>query len=116
MAAKESAARVQLRIYAREVDRTVEIPIEQPIYVGRDDDCQVVLPSPSVSRKHLSLFVREGRLLVRDHSSNGTRIAGQLLHLATRELQAAEDMQVGPYKLTASLTRSSARDNVIARS
>ena len=43
--------------------RRVEIEAgEQPIWLGRDASCEVVLPAPQVSRKHISLRM-QGRHL-----------------------------------------------------
>lgn len=46
--------------------------------VGRAPDCDVVIPSPRVSRHHAELSVEPGGLLVRDlNSTNGTTLDGR---------------------------------------
>ena len=46
--------------------------------IGRDPTCQVVLPDPYISRKHVRLFYRDGKWYVEDLGSrNGTYINGE---------------------------------------
>ncbi len=48
------------------------------LLVGRDPACEVVLPDPSVSRRHAQLTFRDGVWVLRDLSStNGTIVNGQ---------------------------------------
>ena len=42
-----------------------------PIFIGRDQGCHVVLPSPDVSRRHVALKVENGRVRLTDRSANG---------------------------------------------
>ncbi len=52
--------------------------------VGRGTDCDLVLDDPAVSRKHLTLELLEGAVLVRDlGSKSGTRYLGARVHQAT---------------------------------
>ena len=49
-----------------------------PFTVGRDPECDVILPDSSVSRRHLKVTVTGGGLLVEDMgSSNGTWLDGR---------------------------------------
>ena len=48
--------------------RRVELEAsEQPIWLGRDASCEVVLAAPQVSRKHISLRLNGRHLQVEDH-------------------------------------------------
>src|SRR5688500_8117520 len=89
-----------VRIRANDHDQVLQLRLDAPAFFGRDADCHVVLPSPSVSRKHLSLFLREGALFLRDHSSNGTRVNGQLVHLSVQKVEQDAEILVGPYQVT----------------
>lgn len=66
--------------------------------VGRDADCNLVLDSPMVSRKHAEL-VREGDTYrIRDlGSANGTFLDGVRVHEAA--LAAGQEIYVGPCRL-----------------
>jgi hypothetical protein len=51
---------------------------DRPVRLGRALDCDVVVPSPRVSRHHAELAPGEGGLRVRDlGSTNGTTVDGQ---------------------------------------
>jgi ABC transport system ATP-binding/permease protein len=66
--------------------------------IGRDDDNDVVLDDPNVSRFHAEVVRENGQIEVRDLSSrNGTRINGQPARLAV--LQTGSEIGIGPYRL-----------------
>ena len=47
------------------------------LFLGRRRDCDVVLSSGAVSRRHAQLFFRDGNWVIRDlGSTNGTRVNG----------------------------------------
>ena len=82
--------------------RRVEIEAgEQPIWLGRDASCEVVLAAPQVSRKHISLRLNGRQLLVEDHSANGTRVDDSVLRGESRRLQAGRcTMRLGPFTVS----------------
>jgi ABC transport system ATP-binding/permease protein len=52
------------------------------IHLGRDPDCGLSTPDPSLSRRHAEIFLQGGEVFVRDlGSANGTWIDGQQLGL-----------------------------------
>ncbi|MGB5223095.1 MAG: FHA domain-containing protein, partial [Polyangiales bacterium] len=55
----------------------LDVHTDHTLLVGRDVACDVVLPSPAVSRFHLEITRDAEGLLVTDRSSNGT-LAGDL--------------------------------------
>jgi pSer/pThr/pTyr-binding forkhead associated (FHA) protein len=74
-----------------------EIPIKVPEFViGRDPQCQLRPASPMISRRHCALFMRDGKVFLRDFgSTNGThvnekRVEGEL------ELHHQDHIKIDP--------------------
>lgn len=67
--------------------------------IGRLDECDVVLPSTSVSREHARVFVKNGRCYIEDlGSANGVIVDGQKV-IKERDLGTASQIRVGDYYL-----------------
>ncbi len=81
-----------------------ELPWREGLSIGREPDCDVVLASATVSRKHVSFLVRGDQLLVRDHSSNGTNVDGQRLHLTIKVVGQGCTLTLGPYRVVVKLS------------
>jgi ABC-type multidrug transport system ATPase subunit len=80
------------------LDLHVQVP-EKGLAVGRDDDCDFVLPSPMVSRRHVSLKRTDDAWIMRDlRSANGTFVNGRRISGAHR-LRAGDRVRIGPYDL-----------------
>lgn len=86
------------------------------ICIGRSSLCDVVLPSDSVSRRHVLIRRTESGLLVRDVSSHGTVVDGLLIQGEAARVGEQLELGVGPYVLTLRLTTSEASGAAIARS
>ncbi len=73
------------------------IPVDRPILlVGRSGDCDVVLRSKKVSRKHCLLVLYGDKIIVRDlGSTNGTFVNS--VRVTQGELRANELLQIGDY-------------------
>ena len=72
----------------------------EPIWFGRDTDCDVVLSSPTVSRRHVSVAITAEGLLVQDASSNGTLVNELLLRRGSRVLPDGQAiLQVGSFSI-----------------
>ena len=82
--------------------RRVEVePRGEPIWLGREGTCDVVLPAPQVSRRHISLRLQGGQLSVEDHSANGTRVDDSVLRGEARRLGPGRcTMRLGPYTVS----------------
>lgn len=64
------------------------------IVIGRQEDCQVRIPSAQISRHHCEVVVGVGGVRIRDlGSSNGTYVNGQKVGEA--ELEAGDVVAVG---------------------
>lgn len=90
---------LRVRVHSEGVQRAFNFPCDQTVWIGRDDTCDVVLHSQEVSRRHVSIFVKDGQLLVRDHSSYGTQVDGSALQRAVRPVHSPASLVLGPYRL-----------------
>lgn len=69
-----------------------------PFRIGRAADCDLVLTSAEISRRHAEIFISDGNVTVSDlGSDNGTRIDGQRITRA--KWAPAETLQIGPIEL-----------------
>src|SRR5258708_10676714 len=73
------------------------IPITVPQFIiGRDPTCHLRPASPSISKRHCALLIREGKAYLRDFdSTNGTFINEQPLK-GERELKHKDQLKIGP--------------------
>ena len=70
--------------------------------IGRDAMCDVVLRSPTISRRHANLRVsfNQKNFTIEDlGSSNGVRLGSEVLRLSKKLIGSGEEMQVGEIKL-----------------
>ena len=74
-----------------------DVAAEGEITIGRDDGCTVVLASPDISRKHITLEVSPTFVLVHDSSSNGTRVGDSRVHKNSTRVPFGTPIYVGPY-------------------
>ncbi len=65
--------------------------------IGRSSGCDVVLPSDSVSRRHVIIRRTRVGLAIRDVSSHGTVVDGVNVQGETREVGCKTVLGVGPY-------------------
>lgn len=71
---------------------------QDQLLVGRHHHCDVVLPSPNVSRQHARLYFRDGRWILRDlASTNGTTLNGATVGRC--ELRPGDDLVIGSHRL-----------------
>jgi hypothetical protein len=66
----EPDARLRLFHRGREID-----VLEGGVNIGRDRECDVVIDDEHVSRRHCTLARRHGKVVVQDHSANGTYVS-----------------------------------------
>lgn len=71
-------------------------PVNHPLTIGRDTQCDIAIPMPHISRKHAEVFLEQGVLKVRDlGSANGTFINGE--KLAQAELVNGDEVRVDEF-------------------
>lgn len=64
------------------------------VIIGREADCDIVLPERQVSRHHLRIFRRDSGYYAEDlHSKNGTYLNGQPL-VGVQRLQDGDELQI----------------------
>ncbi len=93
-----------------QIDAIKRIDLEtkkKSVSVGRSQDCDLVVPHTSVSRKHCQIDEVEGRLYITDlGSSNGTFINGKRLTPSEKELLNPSDVFIiGKLESQALLTK-----------
>lgn len=65
--------------------------------IGRLEDCDIVLPSSSVSRKHARIFIENDRCYIEDlGSANGVIVDGQRV-IQRRDLGTASQVRIGDF-------------------
>jgi len=76
---------------------TYMVPTGGEITIGRDETCTVVLASPDISRRHVTITVQVAGIAVRDSSSNGTQVGSQRVFRSEIPVPFGTPIQVGPY-------------------
>ena len=83
--------------------------------IGRDASCDVVLPSPEVSRRHLTLAWEPKGIRITDTSANGTKLNGALLHNATALLAQSTPIAIGPFEVQVKLQQEEPKPDPLDR-
>jgi pilus assembly protein CpaF len=73
--------------------------VERPVVIGRDERCQVRLPSDFVSRQHAVITLGDDSLEVNDVSSNGTMAGGIVLRRRAVEVAYGTPIGIGDFTL-----------------
>lgn len=83
-------------LIVKEDGTSQEIHLRKPrLVVGRESDCELRIPLPSVSRQHCEFVLEDGKITVRDlGSSNGTYVNKE--RVEESELSAGDLIAVGP--------------------
>ena len=83
-------------VLVKEGGSTKEIPVSRSRIVGREEECDLRIPAPTVSREHCEVVVESGEPpQIKDlASSNGTYVNGKPVDEA--ELHAGDVLSIGP--------------------
>jgi predicted component of type VI protein secretion system len=102
-------------VVAQGVHQGKTIPITVAEFrIGRDPDCQLRPASPSISKKHCSIIIREERVFLKDFgSTNGTfvnneQVAGEC------ELKDGDYLKAGPLDFTVKIEASASSPHLRA--
>ncbi|MCC7192604.1 MAG: Flp pilus assembly complex ATPase component TadA [Phycisphaeraceae bacterium] len=81
----------------------------EPIVIGRDDSCNVVLKSPFVARKHARIIRKGNQLFVENVGRSGTRVANrEVMAGQPMRLDFGDEIQIAQYSIA--LVRPGARE------
>jgi len=84
-----STTRLWLTVFEQSGSKMMPMPESGDLSIGRSEEGHIVLGSPSVSRNHAILTVRDGVVLIKDlGSANGTRLAGRRVSAGREEVVA----------------------------
>lgn len=97
--------------------RIVELPLGEPLILGRSQQCGLTLPDGRASRSHARLYWEAGELYVQDLSSrNGTLVNGVKLEKEASRLNAGDRIRIGSHEfLVALVSQEEARSRVTSR-
>ncbi len=83
---------------------------EEPILIGRHEECDIVLKSPLVSRRHSKVWAKNGVAYLEDLSSNnGTFLNGSRVEKG--EGKPGDEIKIGPFLLTVQSPLAPKTDN-----
>jgi pilus assembly protein CpaF len=89
---------VDVEIVSAEGTRTITALSGPLITIGRGADASVVLKHDDVSRRHASVELTDGGILVRDLSTNGTFVEGKRV-MGAQPLPFGKPVKIGPFTL-----------------
>jgi pSer/pThr/pTyr-binding forkhead associated (FHA) protein len=80
-------------------DEGMEFELEDfPVFIGRDESCNVCIPLPSVSRQHAVISWTDGKFILRDQkSTNGTYLNNKMV--TEGQLKHGDEITVGEVTL-----------------
>jgi pSer/pThr/pTyr-binding forkhead associated (FHA) protein len=102
-------------VVAQGVHAGKTIPITSPQFlIGRDPECNLRPASPAISKQHCGIFVREGKVFVKDYgSTNGTVVNGEPV-AGEREVANEDKLKIGPLEFVIKIEALTARSTVKA--
>ena len=72
--------------------------MNKKITIGRDISCNIHIKNDKadrVSRRHATLYIDGQRIILDDHSTNGTKVNGKLFHQSRCEIRQGDDILFG---------------------
>ena len=105
---------MDVEIASSDGTRTISALSGPLIVIGRGSDATVVLKHDDVSRKHASVEITAGGLLVRDLSTNGTFVEGKRV-AGAQPLPFGKPVKIGPFILRFRLPGQAASGPVATR-
>ncbi len=92
--------RVELEISYRGSTRMAAVSLDKPLRIGRSEGTLPLDESDSdISRRHCQLYFRGDALLLRDYSTNGTKVNGQPYHNCECVIHDGDSIQLGSHEI-----------------
>lgn len=96
--------KVNLKV-AQGVHKGKMLPVPGPHFlIGRDPECQLRPASPSISKKHCALIIKEGRLFIKDFGSTNGTFVDETKVEGHKELKSGMILKVGPLEFEICIT------------
>ncbi len=90
--------RVTLMVYLREAVEAVPLNLGQAVVLGRDEQADVVVPRPGLSRRHARFELLDDGVWLEDlGSTNGTRVNGEPVDRC--KVQPGEEVMLGDIRV-----------------
>ncbi len=88
-------------LYDHSNNSRITLQVErEPIVIGREDTCDIVLKSPFVARRHFQIVRRGNQLFVENLGRSGTRVANrEVLPDKPTRVDFGDEIQVAQYSL-----------------
>lgn len=99
--------------FLKEGKSLLQRPLDQnQIWIGRDNDCDIQLFEPEISRRHCCIERENGDFLLKDFSRNGTYVNQK--RVEKTPLNPFDQIQIGPWQLLFAIDeRPSSTDTVV---
>ncbi|MCA9601054.1 MAG: Flp pilus assembly complex ATPase component TadA, partial [Myxococcales bacterium] len=76
------------------------VTADHPVTIGREATNDIVLPSPEVSRRHLTIDLTANGLILTDSSANGTKLGEQKMRGQSTQWTFGTPIGIGPFVVT----------------
>lgn len=79
-----------------------KVGLDDEVTLGRRDECDIVLPFATVSRRHAQIFSQDGNFYIRNLSQTNTVRVNEderLTHDQTAALNAGDMIRIGPIEI-----------------
>ena len=91
----------KLLLFTKNGERKAISLLSKMTVIGRRKECELYIPLMLVSRRHCQIIQNSNTLKIRDlDSSNGTFINGAKIDYNERNLEAGDQIQIGPLTFT----------------
>lgn len=89
--------------FATEILQAIESPVKKQIVIGRDEDCDIILEAPQISRRHIRLTPLGAGWRVQDlNSANGTFLNERTNRIKEASVGVEDVLFLGSYRFPVS--------------
>lgn len=81
--------------------RQASVSMDKPLRIGRNEQTLPLNPGDSdISRQHCQMSFRDGTLILRDYSTNGTEVNHQTYHNCECVIHSGDTVKIGNHEIT----------------